>query len=142
MKEDRILTPEERLKLIQKTVDDGGLYGLIDMLNEMAKNKEIESEPRSSEESSPSNSVIAGKIDIPISPVSGASIYDDKYLELVRSDLANQIVSSNTSDIEKQTTSTEEKVQNNSQTEPKVLERKLTPPNPYGDSRTVTPGNN
>lgn len=47
---DRILTPEERLLLIQEIINNGGLYAVNELLSKLSDNKNQISEPTVKEE--------------------------------------------------------------------------------------------
>ena len=119
---DRILTPEERLLLIQEIINNGGLYAVNELLSKLSDNKNQISEPTVKEEPDTIN-----KTD---NSINSASIYASEALPLVKADLEEQ--KQRTIEIEKQP-------MDETPVKPMVRERI---PNPYSDSRTVIPENN
>ena len=119
---DRILTPEERLLLIQEIINNGGLYAVNELLSKLSDNKNQISEPTVKEEPDTIN-----KTD---NSINSASIYASEALPLVKADLEEQ--KQRTREIEKQP-------MDETPVKPMVRERI---PNPYSDSRTVIPENN
>lgn len=119
---DRILTPEERLLLIQEIINNGGLYAVNELLSKLSDNKNQISEPTVKEEPETIN-----KTD---NSINSASIYASEALPLVKADLEEQ--KQRTIEIEKQP-------MDETPVKPMVRERI---PNPYSDSRTVIPENN
>ena len=117
---DRILTPEERLLLIQEIINNGGLYGVNELLSKLSDNENKISEPTVKEEPDTIN-----KTD---NSINSASIYASEALPLVKADLEEQI-----------TREIEEQPPEEISVKPMVRERI---PNPYSDSRTVIPENN
>lgn len=122
----RILTPEERLLLIQEIINNGGLYGVNELLSKLSDNKNQISEPTVKEEPIKEPDTI-NKTD---NSISSASIYASEALPLVEADLEEQ--KQRTIEIEKQP-------MDETPVKPMVRERI---PNPYSDSRTVIPENN
>lgn len=118
---DRILTPEERLLLIQEIINNGGLYAVNELLSKLSDNKNQISEPTVKEEPDTIN-----KTD---NSINSASIYASEALPLVKADLEEQ--KQRTREIEKQP-------MDETPVKPMVRERI---PNPYSDSRTVIPEN-
>lgn len=130
---DRKLTLEERLLLIQEIINNGGLYGVNELLNKLSNNKNKLSEPIVAEDPNKELDTI-NKTDNSINSAgtytseSGASIYDSEALPLVKADLEEQ-----------RTREIEEQPMDETPVKPMVRERI---PNPYSDSRTVIPENN
>lgn len=122
----RILTPEERLLLIKEIINNGGLYGVNELLSKLSDNKNQISEPTVKEEPIKEPDTI-NKTD---NSISSASIYASEALPLVEADLEEQ--KQRTIEIEKQP-------MDETPVKPMVRERI---PNPYSDSRTVIPENN
>lgn len=123
---DRILTPEERLLLIQEIINNGGLYAVNELLSKLSNNKNQISEPTVKEEPIKERDTI-NKTD---NSINSASIYASEALPLVKADLEEQ--KQRTIEIEKQP-------MDETPVKPMVRERI---PNPYSDSRTVIPENN
>lgn len=123
---DRILTPEERLLLIQEIINNGGLYGVNELLSKLSDNKNQISEPTVKEEPIKERDTI-NKTD---NSINSASIYASEALPLVKADLEEQ--KQRTREIKKQP-------MDETPVKPMVRERI---PNPYSDSRTVIPENN
>lgn len=122
----RILTPEERLLLIQEIINNGGLYAVNELLSKLSNNKNQISEPTVKEEPIKERDTI-NKTD---NSINSASIYASEALPLVKADLEEQ--KQRTIEIEKQP-------MDETPVKPMVRERI---PNPYSDSRTVIPENN
>lgn len=120
----RILTPEERLLLIQEIINNGGLYGVNELLSKLSDNENKISEPTVKEEPIKEPDTI-NKTD---NSINSASIYASEALPLVKADLEEQI-----------TREIEEQPPEEISVKPMVRERI---PNPYSDSRTVIPENN
>lgn len=123
---DRILTPEERLLLIQEIINNGGLYAVNELLSKLSNNKNQIPEPTVKEEPIKEPDTI-NKTD---NSINSASIYASEALPLVKADLEEQ--KQRTREIEKQP-------MDETPVKPMVRERI---PNPYSDSRTVIPENN
>lgn len=123
---DRILTPEERLLLIQEIINNGGLYGVNELLSKLSDNKNQISEPTVKEEPIKEPDTI-NKTD---NSISSASIYASEALPLVEADLEEQ---------KQRTIEIEKEPMDETPVKPMVRERI---PNPYSDSRTVIPENN
>lgn len=127
---EKILTPEERLKLIQEIANNGGLFGIYELLGQMSKREEnVSNEVVDNMNDNISPSINPG-ID---TPVDTASIYKGEAIPLVLEDIRNQGEKMAPGVI-----SEEAEGKGTGQ----ILERKLTPPNPYSNSRSVTPGSN
>ena len=122
----RILTPEERLLLIKEIINNGGLYGVNELLSKLSDNKNQISEPTVKEEPIKEPDTI-NKTD---NSINSASIYASEALPWVEADLEEQ--KQRTIEIEKQP-------MDETPVKPMVRERI---PNPYSDSRTVIPENN
>ncbi|MGN1342360.1 MAG: hypothetical protein ACI4VL_03940, partial [Bacilli bacterium] len=123
---DRKLTLEERLLLIQEIINNGGLYGVNELLNKLSNNKNQLSEPTVAEVPTKEPDTI-NKTD---NSINSASIYASEALPLVKADLEEQ--KQRTREIEKQPMD---------ETAVKTMVRERIP-NPYSDSRTVIPENN
>ena len=121
----RILTPEERLLLIQEIINNGGLYGVNELLSKLSDKNQI-SDLTVKEEPIKEPDTI-NKTD---NSINSASIYASEALPLVKADLEEQ--KQRTREIEKQP-------MDETPVKPMVRERI---PNPYSDSRTVIPENN
>lgn len=122
----RILTPEERLLLIQEIINNGGLYGVNELLSKLSDNKNQISEPTVKEEPIKERDTI-NKTD---NSINSASIYASEALPLVEADLEEQ---------KQRTIEIEKEPMDETPVKPMVRERI---PNPYSDSRTVIPENN
>lgn len=122
----RILTPEERLLLIKEIINNGGLYGVNELLSKLSDNKNQISEPTVKEEPIKEPDTI-NKTD---NSISSASIYASEALPLVEADLEEQ---------KQRTIEIEKEPMDETPVKPMVRERI---PNPYSDSRTVIPENN
>ena len=123
---DRILTPEERLLLIQEIINNGGLYGVNELLSKLSDNKNQISEPTVKEEPIKEPDTI-NKTD---NSINSASIYASEALPLVEADLEER---------KQRTIEIEKEPMDETPVKPMVRERI---PNPYSDSRTVIPENN
>ena len=122
----RILTPEERLLLIKEIINNGGLYGVNELLSKLSDNKNQISEPTVKEEPIKETDTI-NKTD---NSINSASIYASEALPLVEADLEEQ---------KQRTIEIEKEPMDETPVKPMVRERI---PNPYSDSRTVIPENN
>lgn len=134
---ERILTPEERLKLIQEIANNGGLFAINELLNKIAGTKKQASDEvvdSRETEISPINNITDTKVTSIDTPVDTASIYKSEFIPLVQEDNEQKREEMISGVIQ-------ERGEFKEKTGP-VLERKLTPPNPYADSRTVAPGSN
>lgn len=136
---EKILTPEERLKLIQEIANNGGLFGINQLLNQIAETKkQVNDEVVESKQDnllSSNNTSIDAPVDISSRPVNQASIYSSEAIPLVLEDINSQREEEGSRVIPG--VITDEKTQIEAG---RILERKLTPPNPYSDSRTIIPG--
>lgn len=122
----RILTPEERLLLIKEIINNGGLYGVNELLSKLSNNKNQISETTVKEEPIKEPDTI-NKTD---NSINSASIYASEALPLVEADLEEQ---------KQRTIEIEKEPMDETPVKPMVRERI---PNPYSDSRTVIPENN
>lgn len=119
---DRKLTLEERLLLIQEIINNGGLYGVNELLNKLSNKNQL-SEPIIAEDPTEEEDTINETDKL----INSAGIYDVDALPLVKEDLEEQ---------KQRAREIEEQPMDETPVKPMIRERI---PNPYSDSRTVIP---
>lgn len=130
------LTPNEKLKIIETTINSNGLSSILDLLSEEYDLKLEPKDNNITEEKEKIEEVVEEKISTPENTTNEASIYASEYRDVALSEIRKNVVLGETPKEEI------EEIDPFDKEKPHTLVKTPSSPNPYGNSRVVTPGNN